>query len=95
MTAGKDRHTTMRVLTKRHSNRMVIMEKMSARIIENPLNIGGGALPVGALFEIIRETKCYYWLADNRRINKEHMSIAGTADHSHSVKVEIVPSSLW
>lgn len=61
-----------------------------AVITENPLNIGLGNFDVGVKIEIVGETKCYYRLFGGWSINKKHMAIAGTADHSHSVKVKVI-----
>lgn len=60
------------------------------RIIENHFNIGNGFWAIGKEFEVVRETKCYYLLNNNYRVNKKHLSIAGTACGEHSVKVEIL-----
>jgi hypothetical protein len=61
-----------------------------ARVTENPHNIGNGVWEVGLVFEVVAETACYYTLCGGSRINKKHLSIAGTACGRHSVKVEIL-----
>lgn len=57
-------------------------------VIENDLNIGAGFYSVGRVFDVLRETSCFYILKDNRSVNKKHMAIAGTAT-PYSVKVEL------
>lgn len=60
------------------------------RVIANPFNIGNGFWAIGKEFEIVGETKCYYVLTNNYRVNKKHLSISGTACGEHSVKVKIL-----
>ena len=61
---------------------------IKARIIENNHNIGGGFWKVGDVIDVVGETKCFYILRNKHRVNKKHLSIAGTACE-HGVKVEI------
>ena len=63
---------------------------IKVRITENPNNIGSGYWIVGSVFDVVDETPCFYILRDQNRVNKKHLSIAGTACGSHSVKVEIL-----
>ncbi|OXV36965.1 hypothetical protein CDL31_06900 [Enterobacter kobei] len=63
---------------------------ITVRVTENPNNIGNGFWEVGSVFEVVGETPCYYILSNNHRVNKVHLSIAGTACNGHSVKVEIL-----
>lgn len=63
---------------------------IKARITENPNNIGSGYYRVGRVFDVVGETPCFYILQDKNRVNKRHLSIAGTACGEHSVKVEIL-----
>ncbi|MGA4534922.1 hypothetical protein ACK6V0_06740 [Citrobacter braakii] len=60
------------------------------RVTENPNNIGNGFWKVGSVFEVVGETPCFYILRNKYRVNKKHLSVAGTACGSHSVKVEIL-----
>lgn len=63
---------------------------ITVRVTENPNNIGNGFWEIGSVFDVVGETPCYYILSNNHRVNKEHLSIAGTACNGHSVKVEIL-----
>lgn len=59
-------------------------------VVHNPLNIGNGVWTIGRTFNIISETSCFYVLDNGSRINKKHMSVAGTACGEHSVKVKLL-----
>lgn len=63
---------------------------IQVRVTENPCNIGNGFWPIGKVFNVIRETDCYYVIDGYFKVNKKHFSIAGTACGNHSVKVEII-----
>lgn len=63
---------------------------IQVRVIDNPCNIGNGFWHIGKVFDVIGETNCFYIIEGDRRVNKKHLSIAGTACGNHSVKVEII-----
>lgn len=63
---------------------------IQVRVTDNPCNIGNGFWHVGKVFDVVGETNCFYVIEGGRRVNKKHLSIAGTACGNHSVKVEVI-----
>ncbi|EBH6782432.1 hypothetical protein CQT46_16475 [Salmonella enterica] len=63
---------------------------IQVRVTDNPCNIGNGFWHIGKVFDVVGETNCFYVIEGGRRVNKKHLSIAGTVCGNHSVKVELI-----